>query len=44
MLKVENLSKRYGDVQVIRRVEMQTRKALEALYVRYVSQSPKQAV
>lgn len=44
MLKVENLSKCYGDVHVIRKLELLTRKALEALYVRYVSQSFKQAV
>ena len=43
MLKIENLSKRYGDVQVIRRLELLTRKALEVLYVRYVSQSSKRA-
>lgn len=44
MLEIENLSKHYGDVQVIQELELLTRKALEALYVRYVSQSSKQAV
>lgn len=44
MLEIKNLSKHYGDIQVIQELELLTRKALEALYIQYVSQSPKQSV